>query len=156
MTTHHGPATIRSILEDAATVAIVGLSPNTLRASHFVGYYLQRNGYRVIPVNPTVDEVLGERSYASLRDVPMHVDVVDVFRDAAAVPAIAEDAVAIRAGTLWLQFGVVSEVGADTAASGGLHVVMDRCMKVEHARLLGRMHWLGFNTGLISSSRTHG
>jgi predicted CoA-binding protein len=150
------PSTIRAILENARTVAIVGLSPNKLRASHFVAYYLQRNGYRVIPVNPNALAILGERSYSSLREVPVHVDVVDVFRDAAAVPAIAEDAVAVRAGALWLQVGVASEVGADTAARGGLDVVMDRCMKVEHARLLGRMHWLGFNTGSISSKRSHG
>jgi hypothetical protein len=150
------PAAIRSILESARTVAVVGLSPNKLRASHFVGYYLQRNGYRVIPINPKEDTVLGERSFASLRDVDVHVDVVDVFRDPTAVPAIAADAVAIGAGALWLQFGVLSEAGARTAEEGGLDVVMDRCMKVEHARLLGRMHWLGFNTGAISSSRSHG
>jgi hypothetical protein len=156
VTTRNDPAAIASMIQSARTVAIVGLSPNKLRASHFVGYYLQRNGYRVIPVNPAADTVLGEHSYASLLDVDVHVDVVDVFRDPAAVPAIAADAVAIGAGALWLQFGVVSEAGADTAESGGLDVVMDRCMKVEHARLLGRMHWLGFNTGSISSSRSHG
>lgn len=156
MSQRNDPAAIRSILESARTVAVVGLSPNKLRASHFVGYYLQRNGYRVIPINPKEDTVLGERSFASLRDVDVHVDVVDVFRDPTAVPAIAADAVAIGAGALWLQFGVLSEAGARTAEEGGLDVVMDRCMKVEHARLLGRMHWLGFNTGAISSSRSHG
>jgi predicted CoA-binding protein len=156
VTARDDPATIASVLERARTVAIVGLSPNKLRASHFVGYYLQRHGYRVLPVNPMHETILGERCYASLLEVPVHVDVVDVFRDAAAVPAIADDAVAIGAGALWLQYGVVSEAGADTAERGGLAVVMDRCMKVEHARLFGRMHWLGFNTGRVSASRSHG
>jgi predicted CoA-binding protein len=150
------PATIRSVLQRARTVAVVGLSPNELRPSNFVGYYLQRHGYRVIPVNPREEEILGERSYPSLAAVPEHVDVVDVFRAPDAVPAIAEEAVAIGAGALWLQFGVISDEGARIAADGGLDVVMDRCMKVEHARLLGRMHWLGFNTGEIISKRLHG
>jgi predicted CoA-binding protein len=110
----------------------------------------------VIPVNPRETEILGERSYASLAEVPEHIDVVDVFRAPEAVPGIAAEAVAAGAGALWLQFGVVSEEGARIAAEGGLDVVMDRCMKVEHARLLGRMHWLGFNTGQITSQRLHG
>lgn len=148
--------TIQSILHRARTVAIVGLSPNELRASHFVGYYLRRHGYRVIPVNPREETILGERAYPSVADVPEHVDVVDVFRAPDAVPAIAEEAVAAGAGALWLQYGVISPEGAGIAAGGGLDVVMDRCMKVEHARYLGRMHWLGFNTGEITSSRSHG
>jgi predicted CoA-binding protein len=150
------PETIFSVLQRARTIAVVGLSPNELRPSNFVGYYLQRHGYRVIPVNPREDEILGERSYPSLSEVPEHVDVVDVFRAPDAVPGIAEEAVAIGAGALWLQFGVISEEGARIAADGGLDVVMDRCIKVEHARLLGRMHWLGFNTGEITSKREHG
>jgi uncharacterized protein len=150
------PGTIMSILQRARTIAVVGLSPNELRPSNFVGYYLQRHGYRVIPVNPREEEILGERSYPSLTDVPEHVDVVDVFRAPDAVPGIAEEAVAIGARALWLQFGVISEEGARIAADGGLDVVMDRCIKVEHARLLGRMHWLGFNTGEITSRRIHG
>jgi predicted CoA-binding protein len=148
--------TIQSILHRARTVAIVGLSPNELRASHFVGYYLRRHGYRVIPVNPREELILGERAYPSVADLPEHVDVVDVFRAPDAVPAIADEAVAAGAGALWLQYGVISSEGADVAAAGGLDVVMDRCMKVEHARYLGRMHWLGFNTGEITSSRSHG
>jgi predicted CoA-binding protein len=148
--------TIQSILHRARTVAIVGLSPNELRASHFVGYYLRRHGYRVIPVNPREELILGERAYPSVADLPERVDVVDVFRAPDAVPAIADEAVAAGAGALWLQYGVISSEGADVAAAGGLDVVMDRCMKVEHARYLGRMHWLGFNTGEITSSRSHG
>jgi predicted CoA-binding protein len=150
------PRTIQSILHRMKTVAVVGLSPNELRASHFVGYYLRRHGYRVIPVNPREEEILGQKSYPSLSAIPEPVDVVDVFRAPDAVPAIAEEAVAAKAGALWLQYGVISPEGARTAAEGGLDVVMDRCLKVEHARYLGRMHWLGFNTGEIISARDHG
>ncbi len=144
---------IRSVLRSARTIAIVGLSPNELRASHFVGFYLQRHGYRVIPVNPRESEILGERSYPSLAEVPDPVDIVDVFRTPEAVPGIAAEAVEAGAAALWLQFGVISEEGAEIARRGGLHVVMDRCLKVEHARHFGRMHWLGLNTGEISARR---
>ena len=150
---YEDPFTIQKILSRAKRIAIVGLSPNELRPSHFVAYYLRRHGYRIVPVNPREDEILGERSYASLTEVPEHVDVVDVFRVPEAVPEIAEEAVAVGAGALWLQFGVISPEGAGIAALGGLDVVMDRCMKVEHARLLGRMHWMGFDTGVIAGSR---
>ena len=134
-------------------VAIVGLSGNELRASNFVGRYLLRNGYDVIPVNPREETILGRTSYASLADIPDPVDTVDVFRKPDAVPDIARDAVAIGAKCLWLQYNVISEEGARIATDGGLDVVMDRCMKVEHARYLGRMHWLGFNTGRITAVR---
>ena len=150
------PRTIQSILHRARTIAIVGLSPNELRASHFVGYYLRRHGYTVIPVNPREESILGQRSYASLAEITERIDVVDVFRAPDAVPAIAEEAVAAGAGALWLQYGVISPEGASIAEVGGLDVVMDRCMKVEHARYLGRMHWLGFATGEITSSRLYG
>jgi predicted CoA-binding protein len=153
---YEDPRTIQSILHRARTIAIVGLSPNELRASHFVGYYLRRHGFDVIPVNPREESILGRRSYPSLAEIPDRIDVVDVFRAPDAVPAIAEEAVAARAGALWLQYGVISAEGAQIAGRGGLDVVMDRCMKVEHARYLGRMHWLGFNTGEITSSRSHG
>jgi predicted CoA-binding protein len=152
---YQDPGEIAAIVRRARTVAIVGLSANELRPSNFVGFYLQRHGYRVIPVNPRESEVLGEPSYPSLADVPVPVDVVDVFRRPEAVPAIAAEAVAIGAGALWLQFGVISPEGAEIARAGGLQVVMDRCMKVEHARYLGRMHWLGFNTHQISARRSH-
>jgi uncharacterized protein len=147
---------IAEILRSARTVAIVGLSPDELRASNFVGFYLRRHGYRVVPVNPREAEIFGERSYPSLVEIPFPVDVVDVFRQADAVPAIAEEAVSIGAGALWLQFGVISPEGAEIAGRGGLRVVMDRCLKVEHARHLGRMHWLGFNTHQITARRSHG
>jgi uncharacterized protein len=145
--------TIRSILHSARTIAIVGLSPNVLRPSNFVGFYLQRHGYRIVPVNPRESEILGEKSYASLSDIPFPVDVVDVFRAPEAVPGIAREAVEIGAKALWLQFGVISPEGADLARTAGLDVVMDRCMKIEHARHMGRMHWLGFNTGTVTSKR---
>ena len=134
-------------------VAIVGLSGNELRASNFVGRYLLRNGYDVVPVNPREKIILGRTSYASLADIPDPVDTVDVFRKPDAVPEIARDAVAIGAKCLWLQYNVISEEGARIAIDGGLDVIMDRCMKVEHARYLGRMHWLGFNTGRITAVR---
>jgi uncharacterized protein len=153
---YEDPFTIQKILSRAKTVAIVGLSPNELRASHFVGYYLRRHGYKVIPVNPREEQILGLTSYPSVSAVPEHIDVVDVFRAPEAVPEIAEEAVAANAGALWLQYGVISPEGAEIATRGGLDVVMDRCLKVEHARYMGRMHWLGFNTGEITSSRSHG
>ncbi len=134
-------------------IAIVGLSGNELRASNFVGRYLLRNGYDVVPVNPREETILGRTSYASLADIPGSVDTVNVFRKPDAVPDIARDAVAIGAKCLWLQYNVISEEGARIATDGGLDVVMDRCMKVEHARYLGRMHWLGFNTGRITAVR---
>ena len=150
---YQDPLTIQRVLYGASTVAIVGLSSNELRASNFVGYYLKRHGYRVFPVNPRENEVLGEASYPSLSDLPVPIDIVDVFRTPDALPAIAREAVAIHAGTLWCQFGVINEEGARIAEDGGVTVVMDRCLKVEHARYLGRMHWLGFNTGRITSVR---
>ncbi len=153
LTRYQDPLTMQRVLHNARTIAIVGLSPNELRASYFVGYYLKRHGYQVIPVNPRETEILGEKSYKSLLDVPVPVDIVNVFRAPDALPAIAEDAVKIRAGNLWCQFGVINEEGARIAESGGVSVIMDRCLKVEHARYVGRMHWLGFNTQRITSVR---
>ena len=150
---YQDPRTILGTLLGARTIAIVGLSKDPLRPSYFIGFYLKRHGYKVVPVNPREPEVVGEKSYPSLKDIPFPVDVVDVFRRPDAVPQIAREAVAIGAKALWLQFGVISQEGARIAEDGGLAVVMDRCMKVEHARYLGRMHWLGFNTGRITSVR---
>jgi uncharacterized protein len=150
---YQSPSTIQRVLHTARTIAIVGLSRNELRASYFVGYYLKRHGYRVIPVNPRESEILGETSYPSLLDVPGHVDVVNVFRAPDALPGIARDSVAIHADTVWCQFGVINEEGARIAQDGGATVIMDRCLKVEHARYVGRMHWLGFNTQRITSVR---
>jgi len=153
LTRYQDALTIQRVLHHARTVAIVGLSTNELRASYFVGYYLKRHGYHVIPVNPREREVLGEKCFASLADVPVRVDVVNVFRAPDALPAIAAEAVRIAAGTLWCQYTVINEEGARIAENGGVSVVMDRCIKVEHARYIGRMHWLGFNTQRITSVR---
>jgi hypothetical protein len=153
VTRYQDPITIQRVLHHARTIAIVGLSRNELRASFFVGYYLKRHGYRVIPVNPREAEVLGERSFASLLEVPVPIDIVNVFRAPDALPGIAEEAVRIKAGALWCQFGVVNADGARIAEAGDVPVIMDRCLKVEHARYVGRMHWLGFNTHRITSVR---
>ena len=151
---YQDPSAIQRVIHTAKTIAIVGLSTNELRASYFVGYYLKRHGYRVVPVNPRETEILGQACYPSLSDVPVPVDVVNVFRAPDALPGIAREAVAIHATALWCQFGVVNEEGARIAEDGGLTVVMDRCLKIEHARYVGRMHWLGFNTSRITSLRS--
>ena len=150
---YQDPLTIQRVIHHAKTVAVVGLSSNELRPSHFVGFYLLRHGYRVIPVNPRETEVLGQKSYASLVDVPVTVDIVDVFRTPHALPGLATQAVKIGAGALWGPFGVINEEGARIAEAGSVPVIMDRCLKVEHARYVGRMHWLGFNTHRITSVR---
>ena len=150
---YQDPLTIQRVLHNAKSIAIVGLSKNQLRASYFVGFYLRRHGYRVIPVNPREREIFGERSFNSLADVPVPVDVVNVFRAPEALPGIAKEAVAIGATSLWCQFSVINEEGGRIAEAGGLSVIMDRCIKVEHARYVGRMHWLGFNTQRITSVR---
>ena len=150
---YQDPLTIQRVIHGAQTIAIVGLSRNHLRSSYFVGFYLKRHGYRIIPVNPREKEVLGEKSFNSLADVPVPVDIVNVFRAPDALPEIARDAVAIGATSLWCQFSVINEEGGRIAEAGGLSVIMDRCIKVEHARYAGRMHWLGFNTQRITSVR---
>lgn len=125
---------IRAILREARTIAVVGLSPDPGRPSNGVARYMQAHGYRIVPVNPLETELLGETSYPSLSDIPFPVDIVDVFRRSEFVPAIAEEAVKIGAKVLWLQFDVTSPEGEATAERGGLRVVVDRCIKVEHAR----------------------
>ena len=150
---YQDPLMIQRVLYNARTIAIVGLSRNELRASYFVGYYLRRHGYRIIPVNPREPEILGEKSFNSLVDIPVPVDIVNVFRAPDALPGIAREAVKIGAGSLWCQFGVINEEGARIVEAGGVPVIMDRCIKVEHARFVGRMHWLGFNTQRITSVR---
>jgi predicted CoA-binding protein len=151
---YQDPDVIRSALK-RKRIALVGLSADELRASNFVGRYLLFHGYEVIPVNPKSDKILKKTSYPSLSDIPkdIEIDIVDVFRHPSAVPGIAEEAKEIGAKVLWLQFGVISLAGAEIAEKAGLDVVVDRCLKVEHARHLGRMHWLGLNTGRISARR---
>ena len=154
LTRYQDPMTIQQVIHGAHTVAVVGLSKNELRASNFVGYYLRRHGYTVIPVNPRESEILGTTSYASLSDIPEPVDIVDVFRAPDALPDIAREAVEIGAKALWCQFGVINAEGVRIAEEGGLSVVVDRCLKIEHARYVGRMHWLGFNTQRITAVRS--
>ncbi len=153
LTRYQDPMTIQRVLHRTKTVAIVGLSTNELRASYFVGYYLKRHGYQVIPVNPRESTVLGEPCFKSLLDVPVPIDIVNVFRAPDALPGIAAEAVKKGAGALWCQYTVINKEGADIAEAGGVTVIMDRCIKVEHARYIGRMHWLGFNTQRITSVR---
>ena len=145
--------TLRRVLARTCTLAVVGLSAEWHRPSNFAAKYMQEHGYRVIPVNPRYEEILGEKCYPSLADIPERVDLVDVFRKPEECPRIAREAVAIGAKFLWLQIGVVSEEAEQIAEAGGLTVVMNRCVKIEYARLYGGLHWLGVNTGLISSRR---
>lgn len=145
--------TLRRILAVNRTIAVVGLSADWYRPSYFAAKYMQEHGYRIVPVNPRYDEILGERCYGSLADIPHPVDMVDVFRRTADVPPIAEQAVAIGARTLWQQLGVVNEEADRIAREAGLDSVMDRCVKIEHARLLGGLNWVGVNTGIVSARR---
>lgn len=146
-------AGLRRVLQQTRTIAVVGLSANWHRPSFFAAKYMQTRGYRVIPVNPAYEEVLGEKCYPSLRAVPEPVDLVDVFRRPEEVPAIVEDAIAIGAPTLWLQLGVIHHEAAARAQAAGVDVVMDRCVKIEYARLFGGLNWVGVNTGVISAKR---
>ena len=148
-------ATPRRILRDCRTIAIVGLSAEWHRPSYFVAKYLQQRGYRIIPVNPRYTEVLGERCYPSLDAIEEPVHLVDVFRRTEDVLPIAQQAVAIGARCLWQQIGVVNREAAELARAAGLDVVMDRCVKIEHARLFGGLHWAGVNTGVVSARRGH-
>lgn len=143
------------IYERSRTIAMVGASPNWNRPSYFVMRYLQRKGYRVIPVNPRALDatILGERAYPDLESIDVPVDVVDVFRRPEEVPAIARSAAAIGAGTLWLQLGIRSDEAATLAGIAGLTVIQDRCMKIEYGRLGGELAWAGINTRMISSRR---
>src|SRR5260370_17366588 len=132
--------TLRRILHDAKTIAVVGLSADWFRPSFFAAKYMQEHGYRVIPVNPKYREILGEKCYRSLRDIPEKVDIVDVFRKTADVMPIAEDAIAIGAKVLWQQLGVKNEAAAAKARAAGLETVMARRVKIQHRHLFGRIH----------------
>ena len=145
---------LRRILKTHRVIAVVGLSANWWRPSYFVAKYLQDHGYRVIPVNPAYQEVLGEKCYASLKEVPESIDMVDCFRRAEEIPALAEDAIAVGAQCLWMQLGVINQEAAIRAADAGLDVVMDRCVKIEHGRLFGGLNYAGVNTRIISARRT--
>ena len=146
-------ATLRRILRTSRTIAVVGLSAEWHRPSFFAAKYMQEHGYRIIPVNPRYTEILGERCHASLNDIDEPVDIVDVFRRTEDVPEVADQAIAIGAKCLWQQIGVKNVEAAARAAAAGLDVVMDRCVKIEHARLFGGLNWAGVNTGVISARR---
>ena len=146
-------AGLRRILREARTIAVVGLSANWFRPSYFAAKYMQDHGYRIIPVNPTYQEVLGQTCYPNLAAIPDPVDIVDCFRKPQEMVEIARAAVAIRARVLWMQLGIVNPEAAKIAVDAGLDVVMDRCVKIEHARILGGLNWAGVNTGVISARR---
>ena len=146
-------AGLRRILARSRTLAIVGLSAQWYRPSYFAAKYMQDHGYRIIPVNPRYDEVLGEKCFPDLRSIPEPVDLVDCFRKPGDIPPLADEAIAIGAKVLWMQLGIVNEAAARRASAAGLDVVMNRCVKIEHARILGGLNWAGVNTGVISSRR---
>lgn len=146
-------AGIRRILAQSRIIAVVGLSAQWYRPSYFAAKYMQGRGYRIIPVNPNYGEILGEKCYAKLTDVPDPVDIVDCFRKPAEMVAIARDAVKIHAKVLWMQLGIVNDEAETIAADAGLDVVANRCVKIEHARILGGLNWAGVNTGIVSARR---
>ena len=146
-------ATMRRILADAQVIAVVGLSRNWYRPSNFAAKYLQDHGYRIIPVNPSYDAVLNEKCYPTLDDISEPVDVVDCFRSPNEIPGLTKQAIAIGAKVLWTQLGIVHNAAARLARDSGLDVVMDRCMKIEHARLFGGLNFVGVNTKVISAKR---
>ena len=145
--------TLRRILGENRVIAVVGLSADWYRPSFFAAKYMQEHGYRVIPVNPKYAEILGEKCYPTLRAIPEKIEIVDVFRKTQDVPPIAEEAIAIGAKVLWQQLGVKNEAAAARAREAGLETVMDRCVKIEHARLFGGLNWVGVNTRVISAKR---
>jgi predicted CoA-binding protein len=145
--------TLRRILKENRVIAVVGLSADWYRPSYFAAKYMQEHGYRVIPVNPKYDSILGEKCYRSLRDIPERIDLVDVFRKTEDVMPIVEDAIAIRAKVFWQQLGVRNEAAAAKARAARLEAVLDRCVKIEHGRLFGGLNWVGVNTRVISAKR---
>jgi predicted CoA-binding protein len=149
-------STLRRILTECRTIAVVGLSAEWHRPSYFAAKYMQGAGYRIVPVNPRyarVQEVLGETCYARLEDIPFKVDMVDIFRKAADVPPIAASAIAIGARCVWQQLGVVNLEADAAVRAAGLDSVLDRCVKIEHARLFGGLNWVGVDTRVISAKR---
>lgn len=149
----HDIESLRQILANSRTIAVVGLSADWFRPSFFAAKYMLEHGYRIIPVNPKYDSILGQRCYPSLADIDEPVDIVDVFRRTDDVPPIAAQAVRLGAKVLWQQLGVTSALGHDIARKAGLQSVFDRCVKIEHARIFGGLNWVGVNTGVISARR---
>ena len=151
----HPPSTedIKRILSENKTIAVVGLSPKWNRPSHFAAKYMKEHGYKIIPVNPGYDKILGEKCYKNLLDIPEPVDIVDIFRRSKDVPPIVDDAIRIGAKFVWMQLTVVNEEAAQKARDAGLEVVMNRCVKIEYGRIFGGINYLGVNRRLISSKK---
>ena len=152
------PALIRRLLSETKTIAVVGLSPNPQRPSHFVASYMQYEGYRIVPVNPRAGELLGEKSWPDVQSIDLDaigapIDMVNIFRRPEECPEIARQAVAIGAASLWMQLRVISLEAATIAEEAGLDVVIDRCIKMEHGRYNGSLHWVGMNTQIISAKK---
>jgi predicted CoA-binding protein len=145
--------TLRRILAETRTIAVVGLSADWFRPSFFAAKYMQEHGYRIIPVNPKYPEILGEKAYRSLADIPDKVDMVDCFRKPDDILPIAHEAIAIGAKVLWQQLGVINHEAEALVCAAGMESVMDRCVKIEHARLMGGLNWAGVNTKVISAKR---
>ena len=145
--------TIKSILKENKSIAVVGLSANWNRPSFFATKYMQQKGYKIIPVNPRYSEILGEKCYKSLLDIEEKVDIVDCFRRSDDILPIATDAIKIKAKVLWMQLSVFNEDAANLSRNAGLKVVQDRCVKIEHARLFGGLNWVGVNTKIISAKK---
>lgn len=148
-------AGLRRILATSRTIAVVGLSANWYRPSYFAAKYMQEHGYRVVPVNPNYAEILGEKCYPDVASIPGRVDVVDCFQRPDRMTPLARAAVAKGAKVLWMQLGIRSDEAAKIASDAGLDVVQDRCVKIEHARIMGGLNWAGVNTGVISARRPH-
>jgi predicted CoA-binding protein len=144
---------IREILGSAKTIAVVGLSTESTKASNMVASYLRDEGYRVIPVNPRVKEIFGETCYPDLKSIPDPVDVVEIFRPTWEVPAIVDEAIEIGAKAVWMQLRIVDLVSAEKAMQAGLVAVVDKCLKMEHGRFGGALHWAGMNTEVITAQR---
>jgi uncharacterized protein len=144
---------IRELLGGARTIAVVGLSTEKTKASNMVASYLQDEGYRIIPIHPKASEILGEKAYKTLRDVPERIDIVDIFRPAKEVAGIVEDCIAVGAKTVWMQLRIIDLEAADRAQEAGVHAVVDKCIKMEHGRFCGALHWAGMNTELITAKR---
>jgi len=144
---------IKRILREYKTIAVVGLSAKWNRPSHFAAKYMKEHGYKIVPVNPGYDEILGEKCYPSLLDIPEPVDIVDIFRRSEDVPPIVEDAINIGAKVVWMQLTIINEEAASQAREAGLEVVMNRCVKIEHGRLFGGINFLGVNRRVISSKK---
>lgn len=150
---YQNPARVRTILAESKTIAMVGLSSDRQRPSYFVASYLKYEGYRIIPVNPNAKEILGEKSYPDIRSIPDPIDIVNIFRRADECDEIVRQAVEKKAKTVWFQLRIVNESAAEAAESAGLRVIMDKCLKMEHGRYNGSLHWVGMNTEIVTARK---